>query len=86
MVFCFVHNIFSDNTRVRIFFFQNKTLGYMTKTLNHIFFFPSPKSEFFFQQHWESEYFFRNKTIPPFKLNGRSPIYTFFFNISLVCQ
>ena len=34
----------------------------MTKTLNH-FFFPSPKSEYFFQQHWESEYFFRKKTI-----------------------
>ena len=39
---------FSDNTRVRIFiflsrkvhfFFQNLTLGYMTKTLNHIIFF-----------------------------------------------
>ena len=57
---------FSDNTRVRIlfffcgakrnFFFQNLTLGYMTKTLNHIFFFPPPKSEYFFQQHWESEF------------------------------
>ena len=41
------------------FFFQNLTLGYMTKTLNQIiFFFPPPKSEYFFQQHWESEYFF----------------------------
>jgi hypothetical protein len=36
-------------------------LGYMTKTLNKIFFFPPPKSEYFFQQHWESEYFFRKK-------------------------
>jgi hypothetical protein len=27
----------------------------MTKTLNQIFF-SSPKSEYFFQQHWESEY------------------------------
>ena len=53
---------FSDNTRVRIFFFpQIITLGYMTKTLNQIiFFFPPPNSEYFFQQHWESEYFFRN--------------------------
>ena len=68
MVFCFVQNIFSDNTRVRIFiffvarranfFFQNSTLGYMTKTLNQIIFFPPPKSEYFFQQHWESELFF----------------------------
>ena len=45
----------------------------MTKILNQIIFFPPPKSEYFFQQHWESEYFFRKKTItPPFKLNGRS--------------
>ena len=29
-------NFFLDNTRVRIFFFQNLTLGYMTKTLNQI--------------------------------------------------
>ena len=44
------------------FFFQNLTLGYITKTLNQIiFFFPPPKSEYFFQQHWESEYFFRKK-------------------------
>jgi hypothetical protein len=25
------------------------------------FFFPPPKSEYFVQQHWESEYFFRKK-------------------------
>ena len=31
----------------------------MTKTLNQIIFYPPPKSEYFFQQHWESEYFFR---------------------------
>ena len=57
-------------------FFQNSTLGYMTNTLNQIIFFPPPKSEYFFQQHWESEYLFRKKTITsppsPFKLNGRS--------------
>ena len=53
-------------------FFQNLALVYMTKTLIQIFFFPPPKSEYFFQQHWESEYFFRNKPYPPFKLNGRS--------------
>ena len=50
MVFCFVQNFFfSVNTRVRtfifvvvlsaIFFLQNLTLGYMTKTLNQIIFF-----------------------------------------------
>jgi IS4 transposase len=47
----------------RNFFFQNLTLGYMTKTLNQIFFFPPPKSEYFFQQHWESEYLFRKKKL-----------------------
>jgi hypothetical protein len=43
----------------REFFFQNLTLGYMTKTQNQIIFFPPIKSEYIFQQHWESEYFFR---------------------------
>ena len=45
----------------REFFFQNLTLGFMTKTLNQIFF-SSTKIRIFFQQHWESEYFFRKKT------------------------
>ena len=67
MVFCFVQNFFFRTTQELEFFFcrakceiffQNLTLGYMTKTLNQIIFFPPPKSEFFFQQHWESEYFF----------------------------
>jgi hypothetical protein len=71
LVFCFVQNFFSDNTRVRIFilfvaqsakFFPELTLGYMTKTLNQLFFFPPPKSKYFFPQHWESEFFFRKKT------------------------
>jgi hypothetical protein len=58
MVFCFVQNFFSDNIRVRIFiffvaqstnfFFQNLTLGYMTKTLNQIIFFSSTKIRIFF--------------------------------------
>jgi hypothetical protein len=46
----------------REIYFQNLTLGFITKTLNQIIFFPPPKSEYFFQQHWESEYFFRKKT------------------------
>jgi hypothetical protein len=61
MVFCFVQNFFFRTTQLRVrilIFFQNLTLGYITKTLNQIFFFPPPKSEYFFQQHWESEYFF----------------------------
>ena len=48
MVFCFVQKFFPDNTSQNIyffcraksnFFFQNSTLGYMTKTLNQIMFF-----------------------------------------------
>ena len=43
----------------------------------------------FFQQHWESEYFFRKKTItapslpppPPFKLNGSSLRQQLFFSL-----
>ena len=44
------------------FFLQNSTLVYMTKTLNLIiFFFLHQNQNIFFQQHWESEYFFRKK-------------------------
>jgi hypothetical protein len=45
----------------------------MTKTLNQIFFFPPPKSEYFFQQHWESEYFFRKKTYPRLQVKWSFP-------------
>ena len=59
-------------------FFHNLTLGYMTKTLNQIIFFLPPKSEYFFQQHWESEYLFRKKplpTSPPPSLKLKDPKY-----------
>ena len=60
---------FSDNTRVRIFyfflsreaqiFFQEFNIRlYDKNSESNYFFFPPPKSEYFFQQHWESEYFF----------------------------
>ena len=48
MVFCFVQNFYFGQHEIRIFiyfcrgkrelFFQNSTLGYMTKTLNQIIF------------------------------------------------
>jgi hypothetical protein len=44
----------------------------MTKTLNQIILFSSTKIRIFFQQHWESEYFFRTPTPPHWKLNGSS--------------
>ena len=80
MVFCFVQKFFFRTTRKLEYFFfcrvnffpPNLTLGYMTKTLNHIFF-PPPKSEYFFQQHWESGIFFLEKNHNhPWKLNGPS--------------
>ena len=62
-------------TRVRIFvifcrakrefFFQKLTLGYMTKNSESDYFLiPPPKSEYFFQQHWESEYFWNVNRTP----------------------
>ena len=44
-----------------IFFLQNLTLGYDKNSESDYFFFPPPKSEYIFQQHWESEYSFRKK-------------------------
>ena len=60
------------------FFFQNSTVGYMTKTLNQIIFFPPPKSEYFFFSNIGNQNIFleknHNPPPPPFKLNGRSLI------------
>ena len=73
MVFCFVQNFFFGQHKIRIFFFvakganfffQNLTLDYMTKTLNHIIFFSSTKIRIFFQK--------KSIPPPPFKLNGGS--------------
>ena len=72
----------------REIFFHNSTLGYITKTLNQIIFFPPPKSEYFFQQHWESEYFFRKKTITPLQVKWSFPYSKPFLNnkIKLFCD
>jgi hypothetical protein len=68
MVFCFVQNFFFGQHRVRIFIFfvanffsPEFDIRLFDKNSESDFFFPPPKSEFFFQQHWESEYFFRQK-------------------------
>ena len=57
-----------------LFFFPEFNIMLYDKNSELDFFFPPPKSEYFFRQHWESEYFFRKKPYPPapFKLNGRS--------------
>jgi hypothetical protein len=55
------------------FFFQNLTLGYMTKTLNQIIFFSSTKIRIFFSATLGIRIFFYKKTItPPGSLNGPS--------------
>ena len=75
-------NLFSNNTRVRIFFFcrakrenffQNLTLDYMTKTLNQIiFFFLHQNRNIFFSNIGNQNIFLEKNHNPPFKLNGRS--------------
>ena len=42
-------------------FFPEFNIRLYDKNSESDFFFPPPKSEYFFQQHWESEYFFRKK-------------------------
>ena len=39
-------------------FFSEFNIRLYDKNSESDFFFPPPKSEYFFQQHWESEYFF----------------------------
>ena len=48
----------SRETRI---FFPEFNIRLYDKNSESDFFFPPPKSEYFFQQHWESEYFFRKK-------------------------
>ena len=97
MVFCFVQNFFfgqhkSQNIHFfcrakRNFFFQNSTLGYMTKILNQIiFFFLHQNQNIFFSNIGNQNIFLEKKhnSPPPlpFKLNGRSLIV--FFTILLL--
>ena len=67
MVFCFVQNFFFGQHELEYLFFLsrkarnllpefNSTL-YDKNSESDYFLFPPPKSEYFFQQHWESEYF-----------------------------
>ena len=49
-------------SRIAQFFFPECNIRlYDKKSESNCIFFPPPK-EYFFQQHWESEYFFRKKT------------------------
>ena len=55
------------------FFFQNLTLGYMTKTLNHIiFFFLRQNQNIFFSNIGNQNIFLEKNHNPPFKFYGSS--------------
>ena len=71
-VFLFRSEFFFRTTRELeyLIFFQNITLGYMTKALNHIFFFLHQNQNIFFS-NIGIRIFFLEKTIPC-KLNGPS--------------
>ena len=67
-VFLFRSEFFFRTTReLEYLFFLSSEAGIFVPEFNFRlydknsesdFFFPPPKSEYFFQQHWESEYFF----------------------------
>jgi hypothetical protein len=68
MVFVSFINVFSDNTRGRIFtffvarnLFPESNIRLYDNNSESDYFFSSTKIRMFFQQHWESEYFFRKK-------------------------
>ena len=85
MVFCFVHNFFFEQHKSqniyffcrakREIFFQNLTLGYMTKTLNQINFFSSTKIRIFFSATLGIRIFFQKKpiTTPPLQVKWLFP-------------
>jgi hypothetical protein len=67
-------------------FFQNLTLGYMTKTLNQVIFFSSTKIRIFFSATLGIRMVFFLKTItPPFKLNGRSLTWSYIYISTTPC-
>jgi hypothetical protein len=76
---------FSDNTRIRMFifivvqsakfFFQNLTLGYMTKTLNQIIlFFLHQNQNIFFSNIGNQNIFFRKKPYLPHPILYIAPL------------
>jgi hypothetical protein len=53
--------LFSLSGKAQFFFPEFNIRLYDKNSESDYFSFPPPKSEYFFQQHWESEYFFRKK-------------------------
>ena len=58
---------------MREIFFQNLTLGYITKTLNQIMFSCSTKIRIFFSATLGIRIFFLKKTSPPFQAKWSFP-------------
>jgi hypothetical protein len=66
MVFRFVQKFFFGQHELEYFFLSRKAriifpefnIRLYDKNYESDFYFPPSKSEYFFQQHWESEYFF----------------------------
>ena len=54
-------------------FFPEFNIRLYDKYTESDFFFPPPKSEYFFQQHWESKYFFRKNHNPPLQVKWSFP-------------
>jgi hypothetical protein len=91
MVFCFVQNcFFGQHKSYNIYFFCRAefNIRLYDKNSESDFYFPPPKSGYFFQQHWESEYFFRKKTITPLQVKWSFPYSKPFLNnkIKLFCD
>jgi hypothetical protein len=73
--FVSIRIFFPDNTRVRILiFFQNSTLGYMTKTLNQIiFFFLHQNQNIFFSNNGNQNIFLEKPKPKPLQAKWSFP-------------
>jgi hypothetical protein len=61
-MFFFLKNILIPNVAENNIFPEFNIRLYDKNSESDYYFFPPPKSEYFVQQHWESEYFFRKKS------------------------
>jgi hypothetical protein len=72
LVFCFVQIFFFGQHELEYLFFLSRNARIFFPEINirlwqklwiRLFFFSPPKSEYLFQQHWESEYFLRKNQV-----------------------
>jgi hypothetical protein len=57
-----LENTFFLSRKARNFLPEFDIRLYNKNSESDYYFFPPPKSEYFFQQHWESDYIFKKKT------------------------